>query len=161
MCQQLTCHAQSTWSIAVNCPARVYCQRYLKDGADAHRWPRFSHILSPMRQGTRGSFRPPGRSGALRRTARDFQYELGPDRLFEPVAIPDCHHKRVRLGWVRTHAGPSANRAARRCPAKPGAEAIMRPSVAHPVFGPQACRPHRPAPGSPASRPGRDARRRA
>ena len=85
LAQQLTCHAQSTWSIAVNCPARVYRQRHLKDGADAHRWLRFSHILSPMRQGAGGSFRPPGRSGALRRTARDFQYELGPDRLFEPV----------------------------------------------------------------------------
>src|SRR5262249_31599191 len=41
------------------------------------------------------------------------------------------------------------------------AEAFMRPSVVRPVFGPQACRPHRPAPGSPASRLGRDARRRA
>ena len=38
-----------------DCPARVYRQRHLKDSADAHRWLRFSHLLSPLRQGTRGT----------------------------------------------------------------------------------------------------------
>ena len=38
-----------------DCQARVYRQRHLKDSADAHRWLRFSHLLSPLRQGTRGT----------------------------------------------------------------------------------------------------------
>ena len=97
--QQLTCHAQSKWSIAVNCPARVYRQRHLKDGADAHRWLRLYSLTNET-----GHQRLFSATGTIRRAARDYQYELGPDRLFEPVAVPDCHHKRIRLGWVRTHA---------------------------------------------------------
>jgi len=59
------------------------------------------HYRPEHRTGTRGSFRPPGRSGAPPATSK---YELGPDRLVEPVAVPDSHHNRVRLGWVRTDA---------------------------------------------------------
>jgi len=126
-----------------------------------------------------------GISIAIRRTPYSLTNETGHPRLFSaagmirrsgvPSATSSTSLVRIasldlsrsliattndRLGWVWTHAVHPRTRAARRSRAEPGAEAIMRPSVAHPVFGPQAWRPHRPAPGSPAWRPGRDARRR-
>ena len=62
-----------------------------------------------------GSARLFSATGTIRRSARDFQYELGLDRLFDPVAVMPPQTSSAWMG--ADTCAPSANHAARRCPA--------------------------------------------